>query len=100
MDVDDLLALPERKLNDWRLFDREEPIGPRESRIQRAIQCANFFNAHRPKGTPAKDSDDFLLQTVDDHQQRQLDKMLGMLSAVAKPRPPGYKRKRPRQKPQ
>lgn len=67
-------------------------------RQQLAILCTHMFNAWRGKGQQPKEVEDFLLQTVTDVEQRQLNRMLGMLNAVAKPRPPGYKRKRPRQK--
>lgn len=95
MDVDDLLLLPERKLNNWRLFDVQEPIGPRESRKQLALLCANIANRWRPKGAPAKDLEDFLLQSAADQQKRQFDKIIGSLASVATPRPSGFKRKRP-----
>lgn len=94
-----MLLLPERKLHDWRIFDQEEPIGRREARQQLAALCAHFFNVHRKPGTPAKSVDEFMLQTVEDYQERQLHNMLSMLGATAKLRPPGYKRKRPRRRP-
>lgn len=90
--------LPERKLRDWELFDHEEPIGSRESRQQMALLLAKYQNVHRPKGAPPVELEDFLLQTAENAQQRQTGKMLATLAAVARPRPPGYKRKRPKQR--
>lgn len=94
-DVDLLLYLPERKLDAWRAFDRAEPIGPRESRNQLAELLAMLANRWRRQGVGAIDREDFLLQTVEDSQQRGVQKMIAQLSSLAVTKPAGYHRKRP-----
>lgn len=97
MDVDTLLLLPERKLDAWRKYDREEPIGPRELRQQLAELLSMLANRWRREGASSVDRADFLLQTVQEQGQRSIDKMIRSLEAVATTKPSGYKRKRPRQ---
>lgn len=53
-------------------------------------------NRWRKQGASAVDRAEFLLQTVEQMGQRQVDRMIGALGAVAKTKPPGYKRGRPR----
>lgn len=96
MNPAELLLLPERILRDWHLYDDVEPIGPRELRRQVAYLCAQYFNTHKEKGTPPHEVDDHLMQPAGAYEQRQMAKMLDSLAAVARPRPAGYKRKRPR----
>lgn len=50
----------------------------------------------RKQGASAVERSDFLLQTVEQMGQRQIDRMIGALGAVAKTKPAGYKRGRPR----
>lgn len=56
------------------------------------------FNRYKVKNAAPRDMADYLLQSVEHMQQRQLDKMLATLGAVAVTKPAGYKRKRPRQR--
>lgn len=90
------MFLPERKLEDWRKYDRAEPIGNRELRQQIAELLAMLANRWRKQGAGAVDRADFLLQTVEQMGQRQIDRMMNALGAVAVTKPAGYKRGRPR----
>lgn len=83
-----------RELNDWRLFDEVEPLGPRESRQQLATIAAILANAHRDPKTPAVKPADFLLQHAPADQTARNRKMLDMLRAVAKPVKRGKRKKR------
>lgn len=56
-----------------------------------------LYNANRKSRAQPLEMEDFLLRTVEQSAQQQFDRMLATLSAVAVTRPPGYKRKRPRQ---
>lgn len=75
-------------LEEWMLFDREEPIGPREERVQRAELASMIHNRWRGKRDQASTRDDFLLQPAKDPEQAVRDRqrhMIESLRAIARP---------------
>lgn len=96
--------MTEGELAEWREFDRKEPIGNRETRIQLANIAAVLFNRNRAAGTDPVHPRDFMLQSSVDPEEIQAEqsgRMIANLRALAVRRPAGKgsmakgKRKRP-----
>lgn len=91
--MDTLLALPEREIERWRLYWNLEPWGAYRDNLHVAVLASTFLAPH-VKEVPTTDR--FMLEPEWKIKQRQRQKVIAMMEAASRIKPPKPKPKKKR----
>jgi hypothetical protein len=69
--IGDLLELPARELDRWRLYWAEEPWGPYRDNMHAAMIVTELLKPHLKRGSPSPSIRDYLFEHPDDATNRR-----------------------------